>query len=301
MLCSVLTAASHTAAQSQDDAYAEAIRGALQEFSEGRFQEARALFRRAHELQPSARTWRGIALASFELQDYTTARRAIQKALSSDVNPLTPAMKEEAEALLQKTSLFLAVLELDVQQTGALVKIDGTEPLREDDRIFADAGERLIQISLPGYLPFERRLRLNAGETERLSVSLEPIAPEAPASKPGLGGMRITALVLGGGAVALGAISLGTGLKSRSIENDLEASCPGGSCAIDPEPEKEKGRRLALTSTITSFSALAAVGAGVALWLVGKPNSSDRNEGRKVAVDFGVMRGGASLQIGGIF
>ena len=53
------------------------IGDAVAEYDAGHFQEARALFRQAHEKSPTARTLRGIGMCSFELRDYVEAARAL--------------------------------------------------------------------------------------------------------------------------------------------------------------------------------------------------------------------------------
>src|SRR5262249_43441282 len=57
------------------------IADAVAEYDAGHFEEARALFRRAQAEAPSARTLRGIGMASFELRDYVEADRALAAAL----------------------------------------------------------------------------------------------------------------------------------------------------------------------------------------------------------------------------
>jgi len=59
---------------------------AVAEYEAGHYQEARALFRQAHEKSPTARTLRGIGMASFELRDYVEATRALTASLR-DVRP----------------------------------------------------------------------------------------------------------------------------------------------------------------------------------------------------------------------
>src|SRR5688500_9579869 len=56
--------------------YAEAIGEAIEHYSAHRWPEAQAAFARAHALQPSARTYRGLGLAAFYLQEFVFAREA---------------------------------------------------------------------------------------------------------------------------------------------------------------------------------------------------------------------------------
>jgi len=90
-------------------------REALREFERGNFEEARALFLRAHELEPSARLERGAGMAAFEVRDYVEAHRLLQRALASDERPLTADQRAETEALLGRTQAFLGRFRFAVQ------------------------------------------------------------------------------------------------------------------------------------------------------------------------------------------
>src|SRR5690242_19589387 len=49
--------------------YAEAIQEAVGHYSAGRWRQAQKAFARAHALQPSARTYRGLGLSAFYLDE----------------------------------------------------------------------------------------------------------------------------------------------------------------------------------------------------------------------------------------
>src|SRR6185295_14720316 len=81
-------AADHEAPESGDQAARALLARAIAEYDAGRFLEARALFRRAQQESPSARTLRGIGMASFELRDYVAASRALGMSLKETRHPL---------------------------------------------------------------------------------------------------------------------------------------------------------------------------------------------------------------------
>jgi outer membrane protein assembly factor BamD (BamD/ComL family) len=70
LLIAVGAAATARAADDDTTPVSVLIGDAVAEYEAGHYQEARALFRQAHEKQPTARTLRGIGMASFELRDY---------------------------------------------------------------------------------------------------------------------------------------------------------------------------------------------------------------------------------------
>ena len=91
---------SATRAADDDTPVSVLIGDAVAEYDAGHFQEARALFRQAHEKPPTARTLRGIGMCSFELRDYVEATRALGASLRETRRPLTAEQKRHAEALL---------------------------------------------------------------------------------------------------------------------------------------------------------------------------------------------------------
>src|SRR5450631_2923424 len=77
--------------------YRAVIDDATAEYGAHHFAEARALFRRAHEMEPSARTWRGIGMSAFELRDYTKSLRALEASLVDSRLPLRGTERDEVQ------------------------------------------------------------------------------------------------------------------------------------------------------------------------------------------------------------
>src|SRR5438270_7301880 len=87
--------------------YRAMLNEAVSEYDARRYEEARALFRRAHELSPNARTLRGIGMASFELREYVEALRALEGSLVEQRRPLTAPQRQQVEGLLERTRAFV--------------------------------------------------------------------------------------------------------------------------------------------------------------------------------------------------
>src|SRR5262245_32294535 len=104
----LIVSASAARARAEDDTPASVLIGdAVAEYDAGHFQEARALFRQAHERSPTARTLRGIGMCSFEMRDYVEASRSLTASLRDQRRPLTPEQKRHAEALLARAHTFI--------------------------------------------------------------------------------------------------------------------------------------------------------------------------------------------------
>src|SRR5690349_9454730 len=102
------------AAQSAHDdaAYKELVEQALSEFKHKNWPEARVLFMRAHELNPNARTLRGMGIVSFEMRDYLNAVINLKAALEDKRQPLTEAQRKECDSLLTRARTYVGVYTL---------------------------------------------------------------------------------------------------------------------------------------------------------------------------------------------
>src|SRR5690349_17885891 len=81
-----------------DRDYDATIESALNEYRLGNWDEATALFVRAHALRPSARTLRGMGLSEFENRKYVLALVHCSAALSDARNPLNTEQRGELES-----------------------------------------------------------------------------------------------------------------------------------------------------------------------------------------------------------
>jgi tetratricopeptide (TPR) repeat protein len=172
-----------------DAAYRTAIDDAVQEFSAGRWGEARALFKRAHELSPNARTLRGMGMAAFEMRLYVQAKRELEAALRDPRKPLDGELRAHVQRLILKAGEFVGRVEPAVEPPEAKLLIDGREPVLEPDGgVLLDVGPHVISATLDGYKPSNVRLSVEGGSDQVVRVPLEPLlaaAPAVPAIDPG--------------------------------------------------------------------------------------------------------------------
>ena len=81
---------------------------ALGEYDAGRYEEAAALFERAHAKSPSARTHRGLGLSYFGARKYVLAVEHLTAARTDTRRPLTKAQLSEVENFLKQADRFVA-------------------------------------------------------------------------------------------------------------------------------------------------------------------------------------------------
>jgi hypothetical protein len=158
--------------------YTATVQEALAEFDDGHFQEARALFLRAHALQPSARTLRGLGISAFEMREYDDAARKLEGALASQVKPLDGALRIETQQLLERAYVFVGRYELGMQPSFAHLIVDGAESdLRAGQRVLLSIGRHQLEAHAPAYESDKRTLDVAGGEHAGLSFTLVKLAP----------------------------------------------------------------------------------------------------------------------------
>jgi tetratricopeptide (TPR) repeat protein len=106
--------------------------------------------------------------------------------------------------------------------------------------------------------------------------SLQPAADEREA--PRFWPPRLPTLIVGTSALAVGIASLGVGLRAHGLYGDLEGRCDGGVCAPAQRDDRDRGQRLARTSTGLSFAALALGSATAVLWVLDVKRAKTRTQ-----------------------
>jgi hypothetical protein len=257
--------------------YQQLITDALSEYERGSWEESAALFRRAHELRPTARTLRGLGLAAYEARRYPESIRFLTEALTDSRKPLTPKQRDEIEATLERARLFVGFLRVSVEPRDATLAINGQEAQPgPDGTVITDIGWVDVEAKAEGRETLNRRIRVNAGDHQELKLRLPPLRPEGEASFPSRTADSYASTthadandspygtwkwVSGGFALA----ALGTGAAFLVVQKaeapDYETECvrtatPASSC--------ERRQKL-LGSTLWTGSIIGfAVGAGLA-------------------------------------
>jgi hypothetical protein len=193
--------AEETAEQS---AYRETIAEALEEYKAQNYLEAHALFTRAHALWPSARTFRGLGVVSFELHRYSESVSALEQALASDRKPLDPSMRADTQRLLSRAWSFVARLTLSVEPPDAVVAIDSLEAKQlSREPVLLDLGPHQLEFRAPGHVPERRAYVVAGGESATWKISLKRVGAPAPVAKRSAP-LQPWKIVLSGTAVVIG-------------------------------------------------------------------------------------------------
>jgi hypothetical protein len=271
-------------------AYREFIEQGLAEFKLQNWPEARVLFRRAHELNPNARTARSIGMVSFEMREYVPAVIALTEALADTRQPLTSAQRKECEALLLRAQTFVGSFVLNLTPAQLVMTVDGSAPVRDaEGRLLVAFGEHTLQASAPDYETVTRVLTVEGGETKPLEIVLRRAAPQplavvqeadqrvAPrhdivvgATAPETmtpareGGLRYTWVALGASA-AFGAAAVGTWMIGQQKFDTLRDQCEAGGGCVRGETDVSAPERLSRTTNVLLGLSAASLVAAVVL------------------------------------
>jgi tetratricopeptide (TPR) repeat protein len=256
--------------------YDRLLKEALAEFQLGNWTEARAMFERAHELKPSARTLRAIGLSAFEEKSYAEAVAYLTAALSDQRRPLTDAQRKEAEYAIKRSLGYIAQYELEISPENADVRIDSRKPIILDGKLLLDPGKYQLEVTADGYQLTRESIVARPRENLKLRIELSPRQVDGVAAqgqveteeeREGLS----TQQWLGIGIGAAGVVGLGVGavfgLTAMSKADD--AGCEDGQC---PDLAAEKLNDEAIDAgniaTVTLIAGAALAGIGAVLFFV---------------------------------
>ena len=171
----VLAAAPRESAEARQ--YNALVDEATSEFEARRYEEARALFKRAHEISPNARTLRGIGMSSFELREYVEALRALQAALVNKRKPLTSNQRQEVQGMVDRARSAVGRYVVTLSPREAQLKVDGAVAVLEDDgSLLLSLGRHLLSAEAPGKAPAHREINIIGGERQELAFMLAPLS-----------------------------------------------------------------------------------------------------------------------------
>lgn len=263
--------------------YRTMLEEAVSEYDAHRYEEARALFRRAHEISPNARTLRGIGMASFELREYIEALRSLEASLLDKRRALTPTQRAQVEALIERTRAFVGRFFLKLSPKETILRVDGAPASVEGDgSLLLSFGRHTLTAESPGSTSESREINVIGGERQELAFQLRPeVAPVVPVKVPAGGGETSASSgagywFAGAGVLAAGAVG---GLLWSSHEGSQLTMCdqanktPGSGC--DNRGTISTNKRVALGVAVGSGVAALAMGIiGTVVWSTNsKPES----------------------------
>jgi PEGA domain len=174
-----------SASDSQE--YRGLVDEALKEYGLGHYEEARTLFLRAHAIQPSARTHRGIGLAEYELRNYPECITQLEAALASNERPLTGQVRAATEEVRGRAARYVARVYIARSPAHANIVVDHVPvTVAPSQSLVLRVGEHLVEARADGFVPAARTITVLGGADMRLDLTLSPVTEE-PAAPLALG------------------------------------------------------------------------------------------------------------------
>jgi hypothetical protein len=295
-------------ARAQEPDYDRFITQALAAYDAGRWTEARTLFRRAHQLQPTARTFRTLGMCSFNLGDYVDALQNLETALVDPRKPLTPEQRAHVAGLIERSNQEIGRFRLQLTPENAVLFVGGAPAeLLARRELLLESGRHVITASADGYRASQRELTVERGDRATLEFRLEPLAaaeplaatappavtplpatapppaatiPVAPiAERPSRreSGTHSTQSVLGFVGVGLGAAGVATfavaGGLALAKKATLEGECPNRTCGPDHHGDVDTYDRLKTLSTVGLVAGAGLLSIGAVLLFTGAHES----------------------------
>lgn len=238
--------------------YLSAVQAAVDAYNEHRLVDARASFERAHALKPSARTWHGLGLCSFELGHFEQAAVELQTALDDTRAPLVGDARDEAIAMVRSA-----------QQRRELAAL---EPAANAEATTAAAREQ-------------------AATGEVLSVTGTGGAKEHTA-RSWWTRQNVIATSVGAAGVVAVLVGAGFGVRSMREGNTRDRYCDEQGVCNDPAGVRAGERAIdaGRISTIGwAVGGVALAGAGV-VWWTGRAAQQESSSSAKLLLGPGVLK-----------
>jgi hypothetical protein len=158
---------------------------AVEAYRQGDLDRAREAFQRAHEIEPSARTLRGLGTIDFKAGRHPEAFVALSSALTAQRNPLPPDLALSVKALVEQIRAKVALCELVDAPEGVMIEVDGSTPLLDSEgHIVMAAGRHRLEVRAPGHEPIALDVEPALGAVERVHVQLRATPPASAVPDP---------------------------------------------------------------------------------------------------------------------
>lgn len=166
--------------------YDVALEKALEAHARGDHETARSHMERAHQLEPSARTLRGLGIVALAQERMREAAEYLEAALVSDLKPLSGELRASVEELLKGAYEKLTRIELIVER-GSRVRVDDAAPVYSaPDTLLLPPGSHRFEITDARGAVYTFSDVAKPGEKRTLRVVSAPcqMPSEGPAERP---------------------------------------------------------------------------------------------------------------------
>ncbi len=274
------------------------LRAALEAYETGDLARAEALLTEVHELEPSARTLRGLGIVAYRQARYSEAVGYLERSLAHPIKPLTTSLETGVRELLFDAVQRIGTLELAVVPEDARIVVDNIIPPRGASGVLLlTPGAHELELSAPEHEGVKFGISASAGVKQSMRVALrvlprpdssgtDPVISTLPTvqsvtidpsvapvvrdhREPSERVMRLkrtsyVMLALSGVAlVTAGAVAVRAHAKVGAIEEDCRNK-PDGLCELSEVRERERSANIPVLGKLATVSLITAGASGVA-------------------------------------
>jgi hypothetical protein len=261
-------------------------------YADGDFRGALVEFKKAYATWPRANVLYDIGQTEYQLLDYASALRTMERYLSE--TGANAPHRQDVENSVEILRGRVGHVDLTTEG-GCEVTVDdqpaGNTPL--DTPILVSVGSRKLAVSCPGGRTVNRRVEVAAGDT--LRVELHPPAPPIAAVRAAMNGPvrdrkpsapskgYITSWIVTGVLVA-GAVGLGTAsLVEQSKLSTMRDTYPTTKDALDAQTRLASS--LAISTDVLGAASLVAIGVSTYLTIKYQRDTREYNKRVRVAAE----------------
>ncbi len=233
------------------------------------------------------------ATASARYDDYLAAYARLEPDQQAKQREREQVATEQKAALAAKIPRLTLTLPPDAPK--------GTVVTRDDVELDApalgvplpvDPGAHTLVVKAPGRPPSQSQVTLAPGEKKTIALAIAPAPSQAPASAPeGLGAQRIAGIAVGSfglAALVAGAVTGGLALADKSV---VSANCVDLDCNHDGKVAADRGKTMALVSTVGFAVGAAGVVTGAVLLATAPARTAPVRAGLLAAGERGAVFG----------
>ena len=256
-------------------------------FTDGDYAEAIILFQQAEALIHSPVILSYVAQSYEALGRLVEAQQTYARIVNEPMGDADPDDFRKAQALARRQAPLLQrrVPRLLLQVSGMSlddveVRLDGTllDRAKLDKALPVNPGERTLVLKPKGHAPLERRF----SASERQISQVEVVFADSPVGQAG-GDWVAPAIAFGVGfaGLTLGAVSTALYFGGKG---SLDDGCSGSGCPPGQSVESDTVDALGIVALVGWGTALAGIGVGTTLVIVGGDDESDAGDGAQAAL-----------------
>jgi tetratricopeptide (TPR) repeat protein len=234
-------------------------------YTDGDYRGALVEFKKAYTLLPRSNVLYDIGETEYQLQDYASALRTLERFLAETGQgaPHRPEVEETVEVL--KTRVGRIALSADV--SGCDVSVDdqaqGTTPLARP--LLVSVGTRKVSVSCAGRPISQKRVEVSGGDTVRVDMRIAPALvtprePSGPSEKDRLAQRQSSLQTAWTVTALLGATTIGlytAALIESNQLGDLKQRYPTDPAALDSKAKWTTG--LSIGGDVMAGATVAAL------------------------------------------